>query len=384
MKLINWGRAAVAAASALVLVGTGVATAVPFGVYPGPMSDNSARGLTAQGQPNSPEEYVPVPRQFAPFGVDRQVGHSAFPASAKLPDGTVVMMWRESDGHLDLDGGRIMRSAGNPITGVWSSPVEVVVDGGETGVTPHTGPSALSFVDGKLWLSYFFWHEGKPSGARVAYSTDGGLTFSPSVRVDGGRPWAAVSAPVVKWKGQLVLPWYGRNAGESIDTVWLAFSSDGGQTWTTNRYVNAIGAGKHTNEPWAVVRGEKMIVLYRDGTWSNIAIKETSADGNTWLAPRMVAANSTANSASVWTSNGTIYTVVRHTVTRDAMLLSSKDSGANWTLDPVPLLRAPANLGPQSLGMVYGALLELGDGEVWAAVGLEGALDKARIMVGFL
>lgn len=358
--------------------GTAAAATIPY-TQPSPLQQSR---YTTGAQPAA-VPFAPVPRQFTPFGLDSGA-HAAFPAATKLPDGRVVLMWRESDGHLDLDGGKIMRTVGDPTTGTWTTPSEVVVDGGETGVTPHTGPSGLSYIDGRLWLTYFFWHNGVPSGARVTYSTDEGATWSPSVRVDGGRPWAAVGAPVVKWNGQLVVPWYGRNAGESIDTVWLAFSSDNGATWTTNRYVNAIGAQKHTNEPWALVKGSKMIVLYRDGSWSNIAIKETSADGTTWLNPRVVATNSTANSGSVWTSNGTIYVITRHTQTRDAMLLTSKDSGATWQTDPVPLMRAPANLGSGSLGMTYGAPVDLGDGRVWCPIGMEQSLDASRIYTGWL
>lgn len=372
--------AAMVAAAAITFGTSAAAASIPFTPQPTPAPQQSR--YVAAAQPPA-AQFAPVPREFTPLGLDSGA-HAAFPAATRLPDGRVVLMWRESDGHLDLDGGKIMRTVGDPTTGVWTTPTEVVVDGGETGATPHTGPSGLSYIDGKLWLTYFFWHDGKPSGARVTYSLDEGATWSPSVRVDGGRPWAAVGAPVVKWQNQLVVPWYGRNTGESIDTVWLAFSSDGGATWTTNRYVNAIGAQKHTNEPWALVKGSKMIVLYRDGSWSNIAIKETSADGTTWLAPRVVATNSTANSGSVWASNGVIYVIVRHTQTRDAMLLTSRDSGATWTVDPVPLLRAPANLGSGSLGMTYGAPVDLGNGLVWCPVGLEQSLDVSRIYTGWL
>ncbi len=365
------------------LIGASASTAAAI-PYPGTDTPTTpaTRGGTTMAQP-APPVFAPIPREFAPLGLD-QGAHAAFPAATRLPDGRVVLMWRESDGHLDLDGGKIMRTVGDPTTGVWTTPTEVVVDGGETGVIPHTGPSGLSYIDGRLWLTYFFWLDGKPSGARVTYSTDEGATWSPSVRVDGGRPWAAVGAPVVKWNGQLVVPWYGRNSGESYDTVWLAFSSDNGATWTTNRYVNAIGAQKHVNEPWALVRGTKMIVAYRDGSWANLAIKETSADGTTWLGTRQIAANATANSGSVWTSNGTIYLIYRSTVTRDAMLLTSKDSGATWQTDPIPLMRAPANLGAGSLGMTYGAPVDLGDGRVWCPLGMEQSLDASRIYTGWL
>lgn len=79
-----------------------------------------------------------------------------------------------------------------------------------------------------------------------------------------------------------------------------------------------------------------------------------------------------------------IYLIYRSTVTRDAMLLTSRDSGATWQTDPVPLLRAPANLGRGSLGMTYGAPVDLGDGLVWCPIGLEQSLDTSRIYTGRL
>lgn len=362
-------------------VAAGGAAAVPYrGPETRPVPVGTSRYTTAQP---TLVRAAPVPRQFTPFGLD-QGAHAAFPAAAVLPDGRAVMMWRESDGHLDLDGGKIMRTVGDPITGVWEPPTEVVVDGGETGVTPHTGPSALSYIDGKLWLTYFFWHNGVPSGARVTYSTDNGLTFAPSVRVDGGRPWAAISGPVVKVGGKLVTTWYGRNIGESIDTVWWSWSTDNGATWSTNRLINAIGARKHTQEPWALVRGDTVVVLYRDGTWSGLAARVSTDGGTTWAAPYRIIDNATGNSASVWTSGGNIYLVYRHTQTRSAMLAVSRDSGATWQVDPTPVLRAPANLGKGSLGMTYAAPIVLGEGLVLCPIGLEQSLDASRIYTGWL
>lgn len=384
MKLINWGRAAVATASALVLLGAGLAdaTGVPYGISPGPGADvGTVRGMS---QPvATSDSYVPVTRQFKQWGVDRASGapHNAFPLMTKLDDGRVRAMWRASSGHLDKDG-RIMSTVGDPRTGEWEPPVELVLD--TASPARDMRPGALSTVDGAVWLTYFFWEAGVPAGAYVTKSTDGGATFGPSVRVDGGKPWVAVSAPLVKWQGQLVVPWYGKQAGESYDTVWMSLSADGGQTWTANRYVNALGAQKHTQEPWAVVRGNKLIILYRDGTWSNLAMRESPDTGTTWPSTRVIATNATGNSGAVWASNGAIYVIYRHTQTRDAMLLVSKDLGATWQVDPTPLLRVPANLGPQSLGMVYGTPVDLGDGKVYAQVGMEASLDEAAIMEGWL
>lgn len=331
-------------------------------------------------QPAAAPVLLPAPGEFTPLPLGTSP-HNAFPSTAKLPDGQVRMMWRESTGHLDRDG-RIMTTVGDPVTGVWAPATQIILDTSAPGRDMR--PGALSIVDGKMWLTYFWWEDGTYSGAMIVPSQDLGVTWGASVRVDGGRPIAVVSAPLVKWGTQLVVPWYGRQAGEAYDTVWMSLSSDGGATWTANRYVNALGANKAVQEPWVIVRGSKLIILYRDGTWSNLAMRESPDTGTTWPAARVIATQATGNSASVWASNGTIYVVYRHTVTRDAMLLTSKDGGDTWQTNPVPLLRAPANLGPGSLGMTYASPTDLGDGMIWCPVGLERSLDISTLYGGWL
>ncbi len=366
-----------------VLFGAGAGAAaatVPYTPQPAP----SGQSRYTAAQP-APVHAAPVPRQFAPLGID-QGAHAAFPAATRLPDGRVVLMWRESDGHLDLDGGRIMRSVGDPIAGTWSAPSEVVVDGGETGVTPHTGPAALSYVDGRLWLTYFFWHNGLPSGARVTYSTDEGATWSPSVRVDGGRPWAAISSPVVKANGRLWTAFYTSDTASTADpeSAYAAWSTNNGDTWTSARI--AVGAaGNDFQEPWVVAGSNgKVVFLMRDGTWRALASRTVDAAGVWSPLNRSVITSATGNPATVGASNGRLYLVYRHTVTRDAMLAESRDNGVTWQVDPVPLLRAPANLGQGSLGMTYAAPVELGPGLVWTPIGLEQSLDASRIYTGWL
>lgn len=324
---------------------------------------------------------VPVTREFDGLGLETSP-HAAFPAATRLPDGRVLMTWRESAGHLATDG-VTMSTVGDPLAGTWSTPTELTLD--TSSPTRDMRPAMLSTIDGVVWLTYFYWENGTPSGAFVTKSTNGGVSWSPSVRVDGGRPYAAISSPVVKVAGRLVTAWYGRNAGEAVDTAWVSWSTNGGASWATNRIANGIGANHAFPEPFALARGNTLMVLMRDGSWSGLGMR-TSPDGGVTWTPNVVHIldNATGNPAATWTSNGNIYLVYRHTVTRDAMIAVSKNSGASWQAEPAPLLRAPANLGAGSLGMVYAAPVDLGDGRVFCPIGMERSLTSARIFTGWL
>lgn len=326
---------------------------------------------------------APIPGQYMPFGVDRGA-HAGFPAAVKLPSGQVRIAWRESSGHLATDG-KTMTAVGDPAGNTWSTPTEIVLDNSAPGRDMR--PGALSLVDGKVRLTYFYSVGGVPAGAFVVTSEDGGATWGTSVRVDGGRPYAAVSAPMVKIGTKLVVPWYGRNTGEALDTVWIAQSMDGGASWTQNRIANGLASNRTYTEPWALVKGNTLLLLYRDGAWDAIGSR-TTLNGDqpvpTWQAPRSgVVTGATGNSASVWTSSGTIYMVVRATGSRAAVLVASSDSGATWwTVDT--LMRPPANLGADSVGMTYADPIELGAGLVWCPIGMEQSLNASRIYVGWL
>lgn len=329
------------------------------------------------------ERPAPVPGQFTPLGIDT-APHSAFPAAVRLPDGRVRLAWRESSGHLATDG-RTMTAVGDPVTGQWSTPTEVVLD--TVGPGRDMRPGALALIDGKVVLTYFYSVNSIPQGAYYAISDDGGATYGTSVRIDGGRPYAAASAPMVKIGSKLVIPWYGRNTGETIDTVWISQSMDNGQTWQPNRIVNGLTTNHVYTEPWALVRGTTLMLLYRDGTWDALGMRVTrngDAAAPTWDTPRdKVITNATGNSASVWGSNGVIYLTYRSTTSRSAELIASDDNGATWWPQG-QLMKAPANLGKGSVGMTYAAPIELGNGLIFCPLGMETSLDTSRLYVGWL
>ncbi|HZA71486.1 MAG TPA: exo-alpha-sialidase [Propionibacteriaceae bacterium] len=323
---------------------------------------------------------VPVPGVFQ--GVDFGTGHNGFPTVTELPDGRLRMMWRHGSGHASADG-EILTSVGDPSGADWSEPERVIVDNGADIRDPHLGPSGLSTIDGEVFLTYFVTVNGVPSGARVARSADGGETFGPSVRIDPGFPWAAISSPVIKVNGKLWTAFYAKPPGESIESAYAAWSVNGGQSWSTVRI--AIGmSGNPFQEPWAVAGANNSVVfVMRDGSWRSLATRSIDAAGAWAPLTRNVIANATGNSASVRASNGRIYLVYRDTVSRAAKLASSEDNGVTWTVERVLMVK-PAGAAVGSVGMTYAHPIELGQGYLFCPVGMERGDGDSRLYLGFL
>jgi hypothetical protein len=291
------------------------------------------------------------------------------------------MVWRQGASRTSYDG-RLYTAVGNPASGKWSPPSLVQVDVGPDGDVrdPH-----LSTIGGDVWLTYFVSDPNHtPTGARVARSTDGGATFGLSVRIDPNLPFAAISSPIVKVGGKLMTGFYGRQTGETVNTAFAAWSTDNGQSWSSNRIANGLTAKPPIpySEPWIVTDGTTAVYLFRDGEWNAIAMRSTPDGGATWSQVRnSVITNATGNSASVWPRDGRIYTVYRHTVTHTAMLASSTDGGRTFNVERELM---PASSKMSQFGMTYGHPVELDAGHIWCPLGMERSDGEGRLYIGYL
>ncbi|HET9144061.1 exo-alpha-sialidase [Actinophytocola sp.] len=336
----------------------------------------SVAGMTTPVAP------APVPGQYRAFGLDGD--HSGFPTVVRLADGRLRMMWRHGSAHASADG-EILTSVSTDNGDSWSTPTHVTVDNGGDVRDPHLGPSGLSAVGGDVFLTYFVSVNGVPSGARVARSTDGGATFGPSVRIDPNMPYAAISAPVVKIGARLVTGFYGRKVGETTDSAYVAWSDNNGASWSTNRVaIGDPGSNNPFQEPWVVGTGNTAILIMRDGSWKSLAVRSWDMAANVWSPIyRNVLPNATGNSASVYASNGRIYTVYRDTATRAAKLASSGDKGVSWVVER-ELMPMPAGSTVDAVGSTYAHPVELGPGRIFCPLGMERSPTDSRLYLGWL
>lgn len=293
-------------------------------------------------------------------------GHAAFPGMARMVDGTMKLVWREGSDHYVARDGAILSTTLDDVGRNPTPPVTVLAGGAD-----YRDPSVALF-GGREYLTYFTGSAANPAeGAFV--SVDRG----PDVRVDGGAPYAAISAPVVRLPdGRLGAAWYGKQVGETLDKAYMSWSSDGGQTWTTNRILNP---GVGTPEPWLVVDGAKILFFARWGT-TGIAVRTSMDSGATWDAPRLISQTVQMSGRPTvhLTQSGVQIMVYRAVPSKSAHLAYSLDHGVTWTVG-VPIMTAPAG-SPD--GMTYAAMADTDlPGVARLVLGMEQA-DGSSLLYG--
>lgn len=220
----------------------------------------------------------------------------AFPSICRTASGDLLCVFYRGTGHVSPDGKVVMvRSSDEGKT--WTKP-EVVVD------TPQDDrdPSIMQTRSGRILVSFFVldganwkpdWDRDTRTTPRVhvACSDDGGKTFSQARPIDVGWTWNATSDEVVQLPdGTLLLPFYGRTAGDKVDRSAVAFSKDDGETW------NAVPCASIAyDESGVMAFHEPALVRLPDGTII-CSLRTTNAgfhlyecrskdNGKTWSKP---------------------------------------------------------------------------------------------------
>jgi len=280
--------------------------------------------------------------------------HAAFPGMWPTPSGGLELVYRQGTDHVTARDGSIL-SVTLDSTGRNPSSPATLLSGG----TDYRDPS-VSYIDGHRYLTYFTGSAANAAqGAMV--SRDGG----PAVRIDPTYPFAAISAPVVKLPdGRLGTAYYARQPGEALYKAYMAWSSDLGQTWTSNRILNP--ATDATPEPYLVVDGASVHLLAR---WGDTSIAIRTLGGATWADPRIARTNATGRPTTYRTSSGLLVMVYRSLPTKAASLAYSADHGLTW-YNSTQIMAAPAG---SANGMTYAAVSEVLPGVIRLVVGMEQA-----------
>jgi hypothetical protein len=288
--------------------------------------------------------------------------HSAFPGLAQRPDGSLHLVWRQGTDHAPARDGRIM-SAVSRDGGATYQETQTLRVGGD-----HRDPS-ISYVDG---MGHLTWFAGSTASPALGAFTM--REWGPTVRFDGGLAYAATTAPIVKLPdGRLGGAFYGRQPGENVDTTFMAWSTNQGRTWTTNRITNMVGAGVHTNEPWLVVSEGITHWFYRWGTYDGIGHRSSTNSGTSgWSPQRKILNNATGRPTVVAADDGTLVMVYREKPTGHARIAYSRDQAQTWTDGGVLM----ASLG--DIGMSYAAMVSVG-GEIVGVLGMEEPTKRSKL-----
>jgi hypothetical protein len=213
-----------------------------------------------------------------------------FPDAARLAGGRILATYREGAGHVTPDG-RI-RVVDSPDGGLTWGPPRIAVDG----PFDDRDPKVAALADGTVLLSYFvldwrkkhryldrIWRNRERHrvlGTFVRRSTDGGATWDEPARAGlACSHGAAAELP----GGDILIPLYGKPAGERWERATVARSTDGGRTWSPEIVV-AAADGLNFQEPTLTVLDDQVVCLIR--TTAGVAYLSRSTDGgHHWTAP---------------------------------------------------------------------------------------------------
>lgn len=313
---------------------------------------------------------------FRPVGVDG--AYAAFPSVCRFASGQLRLVWRQGSDHVNARDGRIYTATSADNGRTWSAAAVAVTDAAGIDLRDP----CISTAGGTTWLTYF---KGTvalaAAGCFLRISTDDGVTWGAEIRIDPTQPYAAISAPVIQVGANLLTTFYGRNAGETIDSCWLAISTDGGATWTRQLVANGPADGRHYQEPWLVARGAEVWMFFRYGTQAAVGSSISTDSGATWTAPAQLFDDTSGRPAAAWLSTGTMAVVARRISDKQAIVRSRNIGTAQTAWLPArPTMVQPAS-GP--IGMMYAHPLEVPGGVV-CPLGIETSTTVSRIHVGWL
>ncbi|MFJ1762921.1 exo-alpha-sialidase [Amycolatopsis sp. NPDC088138] len=316
--------------------------------------------------PDSPAGVLRTIRPAKPaiaYGQDTQ--HSAFPSVTRLPDNTLLVVYRQGSNHYTNRDGFIRSTASHDDGRTWSAPATVIA---ASAGTDFRDPSISLSRDGtKLYLTYFKATTSVgAAGSFFRSSADGGATWGSEVRIDASLPSSAISAPVVQLAdNSLLAPHYSKSSGETFDSAWIARSTDNGATWTSTRVVNGQSAGRDYQEPYLVNRGSALFLTFRWGNNASIGAALSTDNGATWSTPA-AAFTGTGRPSSAWLADDTVVVYLRDSAGR-FVIRATRDRGTSWL--PPYVVQIPAKGGMTT----YASMLETTPGQVFTVMATEDA-----------
>lgn len=294
------------------------------GVGNAPMVALSAKGDRAIAWVSAPDSgaagrlYVSVngapPVAIADPLAAVEVHSEAPPKIAFAPDGSlyaVYLLGRDVGKRFPVSALRVARSRDNGRT--WSSPVTVTDDTVAFG--SHNFHALTVGPAGTVYVSWLDGRTGK-SGAYVTYSTDGGATWAPNVKMSVGETCPCCRTALAAGPDGLVYAAWRTVLTGGIRDVVFARSTDHGATWTTPERVHAddwkFDACPHAGPSLQLDAAGRLHVLWWTGKPDAAGVYyAVSADsGRTFSAPTVISRQQTPVPSHVQLALGDSGTVV--------------------------------------------------------------------------
>ena len=146
------------------------------------------------------------------------------------------------------------------VNGVWTEPAPVARDGWHIAGCPTNGP-AVAARESRAAVAWFTAAEDTPR-LKLAFSGDGGATFSAPTVIDDGRPvgWPDL---VMLEDGSALVSWLERR-GEGVGEILVRRVSAGQQPGRPLAVAESV-SGRATGMPHMVRAGDRLLVAWRKG-----------------------------------------------------------------------------------------------------------------------
>ena len=213
------------------------------------------------------------------------LGHNAFPASALLANGDILVAWRNATDHLSNDGTiYLARSTDGAKT--WSAGTQIYAVPGSD-IRVNLGMQQLP--NGDILLPVFKVTSGTFIGTIILASTDNGATWSVRSSFNGigtftrAGPYGRI---IVQDAGATILmSGVADNGGNTASAAYLAKSTDSGATWTYQGTIayDATMAKMYT-EVSVVDKGSSNLVAFirNDNDPYHLWVAFSANNGVTW------------------------------------------------------------------------------------------------------
>jgi sialidase-1 len=293
-------------------------------------------------------------------------GYAAFPDVCRLPNGDLFCVFYSGYAHVSAPtaqwpkGGRIMAVRSRDGGRNWSKPV-VIMDTDQD----DRDPSVACLRDGTLLLDWFTLGKNQLA-VWLARSTDQGNTWSKPVKLALNSPFAfACSSPVRELPdGSLILGLYHEEPKRNLAFGATVKSYDGGKTWKDLATIGET-SGVYLDAETDVVplEGGKLLAALRSST-VDIHFAESKDRGKSWGAVRSFG------------FKGQCPYLLRHS--SGALLLAHRvpATSLHWTTDNGKTWRGPLEI--DSVNGAYPSMTELPDGRVFCVYYEEGAGSSIR------
>lgn len=303
--------------------------------------------------------------------------NNSFPSLARLADGTLFLVYRVGTTHSTSKGVIVKRTSTDG-GATWSAASTIITDA--TYDVRDPGVTLLS--SGRLIIAYKMTNHTIPAsiadGARVIYSDDDGVTWSAEITINSAlTSYSGCSARIVEKNGTLYLPIFGKNTGDTYESVSVFTSTDDGETWGGEVTVaNGETDSKNYQEPniLALSNGQLLCLLRSDSSPASanrIRSSVSNDSGLSWEATTELFAGYGRPSCAQL-SNGMIIVIYRDVSDLQADYRTSSDGGVTWA-DAVAL---STGAGVQ---MTYAGIIEYSTGLIGIAWSDEDADTNADV-----